>query len=231
MAAPHISTAAPVQESVNEPAHEPAQEARQLWRLRAFVTQFAQLLSEAPPEPVILDAGSGLLRELVSHDDWLPEAFAQPDAQRYRQYLLHADSAQRFSVVSFVWGPGQRTPIHDHTVWGLIGMLRGAEHAQSYAPAAGGLQKIGQPVRLAPGMVDAVSPNGAGLHDVHQVSNAYDDRVSISIHVYGANIGAVRRSTYQPDGQSKPFISGYSNSTLPNIWDLSSEQQSPSHHP
>ncbi|MFJ3046814.1 cysteine dioxygenase [Herbaspirillum chlorophenolicum] len=216
MAAPHISTAAPV--------HEQAKEVRQLWRLRSFVTQFAELLSGTPPEPIILDAGSGLLRELVAHDDWLPDAFAQPDPQRYRQYLLHADSAQRFSIVSFVWGPGQRTPIHDHTVWGLIGMLRGAEHAQSYSPAAGGLQKIGQPVRLEPGMVEAVSPNSDGLHDVHQVSNAYEDQVSISIHVYGANIGAVRRSTYQPDGQRKPFISGYSNTALPNIWDLSSEQ-------
>ena len=46
-------------------------------------------------------------------------------------------------------------------------------------------------------------------------------RDSISIHVYGANIGAVQRSVYLEDGTRKPFISGYSNSTLPNIWDLS----------
>lgn len=200
-----------------------APETLQLWRLRSFVTQFAALLSGAPPERTILDAGGALLRELVAHDDWLPDAFARPDPQRYRQYLLHADSAQRFSIVSFIWGPGQRTPIHDHTVWGLIGMLRGAEDAQSYELAAGTLQKTGAPVRLEPGMVEAVSPNSSQLHDVHQVSNAYEDRVSVSIHVYGANIGAVRRSTYQPDGQRKPFISGYSNSVLPNIWDLSSE--------
>ncbi|MGB8971431.1 MAG: cysteine dioxygenase, partial [Pseudomonas capeferrum] len=45
----------------------------------------------------------------------------------------------------------------------------------------------------------------------------------ISIHVYGANIGAVNRAVYLADGTEKPFISGYSNTLLPNIWDLSKE--------
>ncbi|MDN5484798.1 MAG: cysteine dioxygenase, partial [Pseudomonas sp.] len=141
---------------------------------------------------------------------------------RYQQFLLHADSRQRFSVVSFVWGPGQRTPIHDHRVWGLIGMLRGAEVSQGFARAPGGsLVAQGEPVQLLPGQVEAVSPK---VGDIHQVSNAHGDQVSISIHVYGANIGAVRRAVYQPDGSEKLFISGYSNAYLPNIWDLSKEK-------
>lgn len=219
-----IAAAAPALRA--QPGQQPSPvNGKNLWRLRSFITDFADLLSTAPVEETILYVGGDLLRQLVAHDDWLPDEFAQPDPQRYRQYLLHADSAQRFSIVSFVWGPGQRTPVHDHTVWGLIGMLRGAEHAQSYVLAGGALEQTGAPVLLKPGAVEAVSPNSAELHDVHQVSNAYDDRVSISIHVYGANIGAVRRSVYQPDGQRKLFISGYSNSTLPNIWDLSAEQQ------
>jgi len=193
----------------------------QLWRLREFIGSFARLLDQKPAEDRILADGSALLRALVSQDDWLPTQYAQADPQRYRQFLLHADSGQRFSVVSFVWGPGQSTPVHDHTVWGLVGMLRGAEYSQSFDAAEGALAPVGEPVRLVPGMVEAVSPTGAGLHDVHQVRNAFTDRTSISIHVYGANIGAVRRSVYQPDGTRKPFISGYSNTTLPNIWDLS----------
>lgn len=204
-----------------------ASPAPQLWRLRDFVTRFSDLLDGQPGERAILDQGAQLLRELVAHDDWLPPAYTQPDPQYYRQFLLHADSAQRFSVVSFVWGPGQRTPVHDHTVWGLIGMLRGAEYSQSYRVGEGRLSPVDQPVRLDPGSVEAVSPTAPGLHDVHQVSNAYADRTSISIHVYGANIGAVRRSVYQPDGTRKLFISGYSNTTLPNIWDLSSDIASP----
>ena len=68
--------------------------------------------------------------------------------------------------------------------------------------------------------MQAVSPR---IGDVHRVSNALADQASISIHVYGANIGAVQRAVYLEDGTRKPFVSGYSNTTLPNFWDLSAE--------
>jgi predicted metal-dependent enzyme (double-stranded beta helix superfamily) len=188
--------------------------------LRDFVVAFGRLLDSRPGEPRILKEGGALLRTLVARDDWLPGAYAQPHPERYQQFLLHADSTERFSVVSFVWGPGQATPVHDHTVWGLIGMLRGAEESQSYAERDGRTEPQGDAIRLAPGDVEAVSP---AVGDVHRVRNLFDDRVSISIHVYGANIGAVRRHTYPAEGGRKPFVSGYSNAQLPNLWDRSAE--------
>jgi predicted metal-dependent enzyme (double-stranded beta helix superfamily) len=198
-------------------------QARHPERLRAFIGALAELIDSSPNEGDLLQQGSELLAQLVRHDDWLPEECARPDPQRYQQFLLHADSRQRFSIVSFVWGPGQRTPIHDHRVWGLIGMLRGKEDSQGFQRAAdGSLVPDGNPVQLQPGQVEVVSPS---VGDIHQVSNAFDDQVSISIHVYGANIGAVRRAVYHADGSEKLFISGYSNACLPNIWDLSKENQ------
>ncbi|MFB9126829.1 cysteine dioxygenase [Paraburkholderia dipogonis] len=190
-------------------------------RLRAFAGRIASLVDEAAPEAHLLEHGGAALRELIAHDDWLPDAFAQADPERYQQYLLYADARQRFSIVSFVWGPGQATPVHDHTVWGLIGVLRGAEIALGYRVAEDGtLQKNGAVRRLDAGAVDAVSPR---IGDIHRVSNAFSDRTSISIHVYGANIGAVKRSVY-PDGATrKPFISGYANDVLPNIWNVAKE--------
>lgn len=191
-----------------------------LHRLRSFINELSILLDQQPDEPVVLARGAELLRQLVSHDDWLPNEFAQPDPQRYQQYLLHVDSRQRFSVVSFVWGPGQQTPVHDHRVWGLIGMLRGAELSQGFVRDADGLRADGSVIRLEPGQVEAVSPR---IGDIHQVRNAFSDRTSVSIHVYGANIGAVRRAVYLEDGSEKTFISGYSSSFLPNLWDLFKE--------
>lgn len=187
-------------------------------RLRTFVSDIAALLDATAEEAKVLEAGKILLADLVAYDDWLPDAFAQPNPERYSQHLLHCDSRQRFSIVSFVWGPGQSTPVHDHTVWGLVGVLRGAEVSQAFQREGQRLAPHGPPHRLEPGEVEAVSPS---IGDIHQVSNAYDDRVSISIHVYGANIGAVRRSTYDAEGRPKAFISGYSNSVLPNLWDAS----------
>jgi predicted metal-dependent enzyme (double-stranded beta helix superfamily) len=187
-------------------------------RLTDFVGDLAALLDRTVNEDEILHRGAQSLAALIAHDDWLPDAYAQPDPVRYQQYLLHCDSRERFSVVSFVWGPGQATPIHDHTVWGLIGVLRGAELSQAYQRTGDVFASAGPVHRLERGAVEAVSPR---VGDVHRVTNAFDDRVSISIHVYGANIGAVRRSTYDRDGRPKPFVSGYANTTLPNLWDRS----------
>jgi 3-mercaptopropionate dioxygenase len=187
-----------------------------LARLRKFVLAFGALLDETARESTILARGGKLLESLVAQDDWLPDAYALPDPARYQQYLLHCDTRQRFSIVSFVWAGGQSTPVHDHTVWGLIGVLRGAELNQSFARGANGeLVKQGDAERLQAGAVSAVSPS---VGDIHKVDNAFADRTSISIHVYGANIGAVERSTYDATGQPKRFVSGYANSTLPNFW-------------
>ena len=70
--------------------------------------------------------------------------------------------------------------------------------------------------RLEPGDIDRVSPR---IGDIHQVRNAFDDRVSISIHLYGGNIGRIERHAFSPDtGIAKPFVSGYSNTLVPNLW-------------
>lgn len=192
-------------------------------RFRQFIAEFTRLITEAGnDEARMLDAGGKLLAGLVSHDDWLPEACAQPHPQYYQQYLLHCDPLERFSVVSFVWGPGQKTPVHDHTVWGLIGMMRGAELCRRFELAApGSPMHTGAQEKLLPGQIDHVSPV---VGDIHEVANAFDDKVSISVHVYGANIGAVKRHVFDAASSTvKDFVSGYSSPLMPNFWDRSAE--------
>lgn len=188
---------------------------RKTARFRDFIGGFERLVGHRD-ERTILDKGGELLAELVGEDDWLPDECGIADPARYSQYLLYCDSRERFSVVSFVWGPGQSTPIHNHTVWGLIGILRGAEISEPWMQAADGAMKpAGMPRRLARGDIDRVSPS---IGDIHRVINAYEDRISISIHVYGGNIGRISRATFAPDGSVKPFTSGYSNTHSPT-WD------------
>ena len=188
-------------------------------RLLRFVRAMTALVARGSlQEAEVLRETGRHLAALVAVDDWLPPAFAQPHPKLYQQYLLYGDPLDRFSVVSFVWGPGQRTPIHNHTVWGAIGMLRGAELGQAFVlgPAGEPPRPHGEKERLEPGAVTFVSPE---IGDVHQVWNAYPDRTSISIHVYGANIGRVRRQVFVPeDGAAKEFVSGYSNDMTPNLW-------------
>ena len=178
--------------------------------LKQFVSDVDTLLETESDESSLLPAVGESMRRLVAKDDWLDPAYARPHPRYYQQYLLYLDADGRFSVVSFVWGPGQRTPIHDHTVWGVIGMLRGAEMTRKYEIAPDGRpEAAGDEVELAPGAVEFVSPS---IGDVHEVRNALDDQVSISIHAYGANIGAVRRHVFPAAGGApREFVSGYSS--------------------
>ncbi len=194
-------------------------------RLRRFIGDMTSLVGGAwqdKDEAAITEIGRKLLGELVSSDDWLPEAMAKSPPHGYAQNLLWCDPFERFCVVSFVWGPGASTPIHDHQVWGLVGMLRGSESSQPYTrdPATGALVP-GVQAALKPGDVEVVSPT---VGDIHRVANLLADRPSISIHVYGGNIGAVRRHTFDAEsGAPRLFVSGYTNQALPNLWDRSAE--------
>ncbi len=191
-------------------------------RLRDFVIAATKVIDQpGQDEAALLAAITPLVADLVAVDDWLPEDYAKPDPRYYRQYLLHADPLERLSVVSFVWGPGQRTPIHDHRVWGVVGILRGAELSVSYSQDAQG-HLVAEPAQvLEPGAVATVSPT---IGDIHTIANALPDRPSISIHVYGGNIGAIHRSAFDAaSGTEKPFISGYSSTAIPNLGDRSKD--------
>jgi predicted metal-dependent enzyme (double-stranded beta helix superfamily) len=201
-------------------------------RLRRFVGDMTSLVGGAwqdRDEAATIEVGAKLLAALVSHDDWLPEAMAKCPPHGYAQNLLWCDPFERFSVVSFVWAPSACTPVHDHQMWGLVGMLRGSETSQRFVrdPATGGLT-IGERSTLAPGDVEALLPaprNPGG--DIHQVTNASSDHASLGIHVYGGNIGAAQRYTFDvKTGAPSPFVSGYTNQMLPNLWDRSVESQS-----
>ena len=179
--------------------------------LRQFVVDMTALVSSTSDEPT-------LLARLIAQDDWLPAACAVPRPDRYAQYLLHCDPLERFSVVSFVWGPGQGTPVHDHTVWGLVGVMRGAERCDEYRLEGGAPQATGGHHLMRCGDIEAVSPT---VGDWHRVASARNDGTTVSIHVYGANIGAVRRHRLDAQGRVIEFVSGYDAPTVPNLWDRS----------
>ena len=179
-------------------------------RLQDFIRAMDLLSDRDSDEAAILREGAASLATLVRHDDWLPAALSAAPAKGYAQYLLHCDARRRFCVVSFVWAPGARTPIHDHTVWGMVGVMRGAENCYEYdAPRAGTAMRPRAQHRIEAGGVDRVSPR---IGDIHVVENALADRPSLSIHVYGGDIGRIERHVFdERTGEAKRFVSGYSN--------------------
>jgi predicted metal-dependent enzyme (double-stranded beta helix superfamily) len=182
--------------------------------LAAFVHGLDNVLASEADEAAILRQGRALLAGLIAQDGWLPEAMLAPDPDGYRIHLLHLDPARRYSVSAMVWGPGQGTPIHDHTVWGMVGVLRGRERCEEFSRAAEQDAPLlpGPVHELAPGDIDLVSPT---IGDIHRVSNALADGTSVSIHVYGGDIGTIPRSRFNAAGMAATFVSPYASCLLP----------------
>lgn len=179
-------------------------------RLNKFLQGFTELLeTHKNEEKLILAKGADLLSELVAHDDWLPQECAVPHPDHYQQHLIYLDPEDRFSMISAVWGPGQSVPPHDHLVWGLVGQLRGSETSVDYELGEAGKPMVpGKKTQLLPGQVLAVSPS---IGDIHSVGNSSQNEVSVSIHVYGCNIGTIERHMFDlRTSEAKSFVSAYS---------------------
>jgi 3-mercaptopropionate dioxygenase len=161
---------------------------------------------ELGDEPLVLSAVQTALVPLLKSADWLPASHGTPKPEGYGQFPLYIDPDDRFSIVSFVWGPGQSTPVHDHCVWGVVGILRGAETSVNYEISGGECQETSRAVGRQ-GDILAVSPT---IGDVHKVGNDSLTDYAVSIHTYGANIGKVQRHVFDPDtGVARDFVSGY----------------------
>ena len=103
-----------------------------------------------------------------------------------------------------MWRPGQRTPIHSHASWCVVGVHEGCEQERSFRLAGGRAVETDRRTML----VGDVAALDAGDDDIHEVRNA-GDGVTISLHVYGLDYRAagiqhpadVRRATTSPPGR------------------------------
>jgi 3-mercaptopropionate dioxygenase len=136
------------------------------------------------------------LRPLLGQDGWLAPEDQRPGTDSYRQHLLYVSPTRRLSVVALVWRPGQCTPIHDHVSWCIVGVYRGGEREVRYELVEDGerqwLRETGSVV-ARPGHVETLVPPA---DDIHLVTAA-GDALTISIHVYGADIEERGTSIYR----------------------------------
>jgi 3-mercaptopropionate dioxygenase len=159
-----------------------------------FIERMDALVAAKDDPHVIADETAELLAELLPHPEFLEERFRQPAAHHYRQHVVHVHPQGRYSIVSLVWKPGQATSIHDHRCWCVVGVLQGHERESRYHLYNSGdedfLVRDGD-ADYAPGQVCRLVPPD---EDVHRVANAGGEGLTISIHVYGADIASLGTS-------------------------------------
>lgn len=155
---------------------------------------------------------SPLFSEAMTHRDWLPEELQRdvPDSGMgggIGQWLLYRSADRSLCLFSLVVPPGQETPIHDHLAWGIIGLYRGNQDEEIYAPRVGGIDVVRQRP-LEPGDHYVLLPPHDDVHRVRTTS----DVTSVSIHLLANDTGCTTRHRFDPEtGEVLPFRSGYAN--------------------
>jgi predicted metal-dependent enzyme (double-stranded beta helix superfamily) len=118
-------------------------------------------------------------------------------------YVAHSCNGQddSYSLQVFVWPPGSRTQIHDHTSWGVYCCVVGSVLEERYERLDDGsqtgratLKKIWQ---LMWGKEDGVSTVLPYDEGIHRVGNP-GETTAISVHLYGPRVGEIDGRDYDP---------------------------------
>jgi predicted metal-dependent enzyme (double-stranded beta helix superfamily) len=178
--------------------------------LRTFIDDVELVLGTTDDEYGITKRVAERLSALLASDYRLPSDVLRPSNEHHVNYPLHIAPDNSWSLASVVWNPGQRTSVHGHETWGVVGIYAGAEREFRYAkPTAA---EAGRPLTPAGehvwerGQVTVCCTTDDDVHAVAAVGNV----PTVGIHVYGANIGTLERRLYDPvTGAVRWFVSGW----------------------
>ena len=164
-----------------------------------------QELSKLPSDPT-LQEGVSVLARLVrarafldSHILPLAEQ-AEPTKAWYLAYCQDAKNGS-YSLQIFVWPPGSKTKIHDHSCWGVFCCVVGRLSEERYErldfgsqPGHARLRKVWQRLWKREDGISTLLPYEGGIHRVRNPTNCK----AISVHLYGPRIGDVDGQDYDP---------------------------------
>jgi predicted metal-dependent enzyme (double-stranded beta helix superfamily) len=179
-------------------------------RLRTFIHDVGLVVSSTDDEHEITARVAGRLSALLAGGYRLPPEVTRVSSVRHLTYPLYIAPDDSWSMASVVWDVGQRTDVHSHETWGVVGIYAGAELEIRYlkptaSTTSAPLTPAGE-TRWAPGQVTVCCTTD---DDVHAVA-AVGSEPTIGIHVYGGNIAKIRRRSYDPaTGEARWFTSGW----------------------
>ena len=159
-------------------------------RLKAFVSACEELADAGADAGQNVAAAAPLMLELAAcGSDLLTADQKREDRVTYARNAIHLGEADGISLFALVWRPGQWTPIHDHSTWGVVGVLEGVLEERNYIPVGDSIddgEEIellpGGTTLLAPGAVATFVPNPDHIH----ITGVPDDREkTVSLHLYG----------------------------------------------
>jgi predicted metal-dependent enzyme (double-stranded beta helix superfamily) len=143
----------------------------------------AAIESHGPDHAALVQDVGGALERLLAAVPIEVDGHAAPGDFNGR--LLYEDSSTGYIAVLMTWGPGARTPIHDHGTWGVFGVCRGSIEFTNFMRVDEGRVRPVARFVAGPGDVSYVIPPEQEIHQIHNPTA----RTAWSIHLYGRNIG------------------------------------------
>jgi len=133
------------------------------------------------------------LSALLKQRPALPAQVRMIRPECYARHLLYGDPRGRYEVVVMAWGPGQQTPVHDHSgIWCVEGVFEGVVDVTRYDLE----ELIGENVaRMRRTEVIHAGRGECGALippvEYHRISNPYD-LPAYTVHVYGGRMRTCR---------------------------------------
>lgn len=189
--------------------------------LADYVRTVEDVLDRHPSNRIIVREVSLATKRLCQSDRWLEERFRTGSPDCYTRHLLHRDPRNRFVVLALVWMPGQATPIHDHSCWGVMGLLQNSLEEICYDRLDDGRRPDHAELEQSRG-TDVGQGGVAYLlppyEEIHRIGNT-TGKPTISVHVYGRDLDEVnvfdpvsgkvspmRIKYYSPECGKAPFV-------------------------
>ncbi len=136
--------------------------------------------------PAITDKlRTSLCRMMRSGEIRLPECVFEARPDHYARRELYRSEQFGYAVVAMTWGPGQGTPIHDHSgMWCVEGVWHGELEICQYEK----MEQAQDRYRFRPvGTIQAGTGSAGSLippHEYHAICNPSDSEVCVSLHIY-----------------------------------------------
>lgn len=167
-------------------------------------TSKEESLSTLPPVPTLQEAAS--LLDLLVDDPAFLNARVHASLEQAESaedwYVAHRhDAPDGSSLQVFVWPPGSRTNIHDHSSWGAFCCAVGSVLEERYVrlddgfePNRARLRRLWQRTWCREDGVSTVLPYAGGIHRVSNPGGG----TAISVHIYGPCMGEIDGRDYDP---------------------------------
>src|SRR4051794_26198455 len=166
--------------------------------VRGFISEVRAAIGSSPTPEQACAALRRPFERLLADPDWLPQRYCEPAPESgmgggIGQWLLYRAGDRSLSLFSLVVPPGVATPVHDHLAWGLVGLYRGTQDEEIYAPGEDSIE-LAERRALRPGDLYALLPPRDDVQRVRTTS----PETSVSIHLLTNDTGCVWRHTYDP---------------------------------